>query len=70
MYIYGVYIHIHIYIYIYMVGRDSSVGIATRYGLDCPGIESWRGRDFPYPSRPDLGPTEPPIKWVPGLSWG
>ena len=25
---------------------DSSVGIATRYGLDGPGIESWWGRDF------------------------
>ena len=37
-------------------GRDSSVGIATRYGLDGPGIESrWR-RDFPPPSRPALGP--------------
>jgi hypothetical protein len=22
-------------------GRDSSVGIATRYGLDRPGIEFW-----------------------------
>jgi hypothetical protein len=22
-----------------LVGRDSSVGIATRYGMDCPGIE-------------------------------
>ena len=31
------------------VGRNSSVGIATRYGLDGPGIESrWR-RDFPHP---------------------
>ena len=30
--------------------RDSSVGIATRYGLDGPDIETrWR-RDFPYPS--------------------
>jgi len=30
------------------VGRDSSVGIATGYGLDGPGIESrWR-RDFPH----------------------
>ena len=38
------------------VGRDSSVGIATRYGLDCPGIESRCWRDFPHPSRPDLGP--------------
>ena len=23
------------------MGRDSSVGIVTRYGLDGPGIESW-----------------------------
>jgi hypothetical protein len=41
-------------------GRDSSVGIATRYGLDCPGIESrWGGggRDFPQLSRPVLRPT-------------
>ena len=30
-----------------MMGRDSSVGIATRYGLDGPGIESqWRGEIF------------------------
>jgi hypothetical protein len=29
------------------VGRDSSVGIATRYGLDDPGIESrWGARFF------------------------
>jgi hypothetical protein len=40
----------------YKTGRDSSVGIATRYGLDCPGIESQWGRDFPHPSRPALGP--------------
>ena len=50
--------------------RDSSVGIATRYGLDGQGIESRRGRDFPQPSRPPLGPTQPPIQWVPGLSRG
>ena len=43
-------------------GRDSSVGIATRYGLDGPGIESrWRGEIFRT-----LGPTQPPIQWVPG----
>ena len=46
------------------VGRDSSVGIATRYGLDGPGIESRWGR----PSRPALGPTQPPIQWVPRLT--
>ena len=37
------------------MGRDSSVGIATRYGMDGPGIESRWGRDFPHPSRPALG---------------
>jgi hypothetical protein len=51
-------------------GRDSSVGIATRYVLDSPGIESRRERDFAHPSRPALVPTQPPIQWILGLSWG
>jgi hypothetical protein len=46
------------------------VGIATAYGLDGPRIESRRGRDFPHLSRPALRPTQPPVKWVPGLSRG
>ena len=37
-----------------LMGRDSSVGIATRYGLDGPEIES----------------RQPPVQWVPGLSRG
>ena len=50
--------------------RDSSVGIATRYVLDDQGIEyQWR-RDFSHPSRPALRLTQPPVRWVPGLSQG
>jgi hypothetical protein len=52
---------------LWFVGRDSSVGIATRYGLDGPGIEYRWGRNFPYPSRPALEPTQPPVQWIPGL---
>jgi hypothetical protein len=46
------------------LGRDSSVGIATRYRLDGPGIEFRWGRNFPHPSIPTLEHTQPPIQWV------
>jgi hypothetical protein len=52
------------------VVRDGVVGIATRYKLDDPGIDSRCGRDFPHLSRPTLGPTQLPLEWVPGLSPG
>jgi hypothetical protein len=39
-------------IYIYIWSQDSSVGIATRYGLEGPGIESRCGEIFrTYPDR-------------------
>ena len=46
---------------------DSSVGTATRYGLDDPGIDSRWWRNFPHPSTPALVPTQAPIQLVPGF---
>jgi hypothetical protein len=55
--------------YINVSGPGSSVGIATDYGLDGPGIESRWGRDFShtwasesYPGvkRPGRGADHPP----------
>jgi hypothetical protein len=54
------------------MSRDSSVSIATGYGLDDQGGgSSSPGRvknvQFSISFRPALGSTQDPIKWVPGL---
>jgi hypothetical protein len=52
-------------------GPGSSVGIATDYGLDGPGIESrWGGARFSARPYWPWGPIQPPVQWVPGLSRG
>ena len=53
----------------YICGPGSSVGIVTDYGLDSPGSNSGGDKIF-RPSRLTLGPTQPPVKWVTGLSHG
>jgi hypothetical protein len=55
---------------VHLGGPGRSVGIATVYGLDGPGIESRCSRDFPHKYRPDLGLTQPPVQWVPGFPRG
>ena len=47
----------------------SSVGIVTCYGLDGAGSNPG-GDEIFRPSRPALGPTQSPVKWVPVLSRG
>ena len=52
-----------------MCGLGSSVGIATDYGLDGPESNPGGDKIFRSP-RPAMGPTQPPVKWVLGLSRG
>ena len=62
------YIHIiYLFIYIFLVcatevGRDGVLGIATRYGLDGPGIESQCGEILlPRPDRPPIRTIVPAV---------
>jgi hypothetical protein len=56
--------------YLYNSWPGSSAGIATGYGLDGSGIECRWGRDFLHLSSPAVGPTQPPVQWVPGIFRG
>jgi hypothetical protein len=62
------YIYICVCVCVCVGGGDSPVGIAIRYELDGPGIESRWGARFFAPVQNGPGPIQPPIHWVPVLS--
>jgi len=47
--------------YIFHCGLGSSVGLATDYWLEDPGLNAGEDDIF-RPSRPALGPTQPSVK--------
>ena len=49
--------------------RVKAISITLSYRLDGPG-SNLGGDEIFRPFRPALGPTQPPVKWVPGLSQG
>ena len=61
--------HTHTHSYI-ILNAFPWAGVTTRYELDDPGIESRWGKDYHHPSKPALGPTYPPVQWIPSLFSG
>ena len=71
-FVFIVYLLYNIYINIYICGPGCSVGIATELWAGQSWIEfrGVGGGQIFRPSGPAQGPTQPSVKWVPGLSRG
>ena len=57
-----------IIVYMAVCWPGSSVGIATQYEVDSPGSNPG-GDEIFRPSRPALGPIQPPVQWVQEVGW-
>jgi len=68
-YIFDLYLFICVCVCVCVCVPGSSVGIATDYGLEGPGSNPG-GDEIFRSSRPAVGPIQPPVQWVPGLSRG
>jgi len=54
---------------VFTCGPGTLVGIATDYEMDGSGSNPGEDEIFRQ-SRPAMGPTQPPVQWVRGLSRG